>query len=888
MSSNRFLDLVTDSQGRIWAGHDQGIDIIDPFSFSVLRMIPLTPKESTKSSEVRSLCLGKDGAIWAAVKGVGLVRYDTKYPFQPAVFDSNPNLFYVNFSPDGLLWTLGDNTAFCSQDSGLHFTPVKTLPPYIIPLENEDGLIVGLLGGTVAEKPVVFRLLEGLPQVRNEPAPGAISWASVIYFSHKFHHKAAPFDSFPNLNSTNFRIFKDHEGGTWVATRDYGVLKLRKRNITFTTCAELQGISLRGMVEMPDGKIYIATYNGLYHYDPVSNTARLVDGSRKAIYHLRRSGPDTLVCLTDGSGILRYTPSDNKWSDIKGLKFVTNDLSFFSALPLDGDRLLLGNRQLFTLGAPDWRPRPFATLPFIRDGLITMCFKKGPDGQIWMGTNAGVFVLLPNGTVEIPSIRNYYFLGESAQINDIFFDKNGRIWFATKQYGLLRYTPSTDKFDTFNAVQGFGEDETYMILPNDNGDQIAVSTAKGLFCLSVYAEGEIFSYAVEDGTSNTEFNTGSALRSLNGDLYFGTISGLTRFHLPSRILMAPSPACRAYIYHVSIEYPDAQNLCINYPSKDTLIQLPRMCDAFEFSFGCTDYFKSNYRAFLVQLEGFDENWIPIGNVNKMRYYGLPPGSYTFRVKCGEQDERQKESVSSFSFIIDGPFYHKAWFIILVLSGIVFIVWLFFRFRIHQLRREQNFRTQIATDLHDDFGGNMGAISNIVHVIKRRKEVGKPFDEELDHLQSLVKTAYSVMSDIIWAIDKRKNTYVDLSARMQDYADKWLKMNDIKVRFSTNFVANRLPFSFDIKHQLLLAYKEILGNILKHTYSESVEINLNFRTRHQLVLSVKNLFSERKTDVASNGQGLENIRQRINRIGGDVNIEEGPGEFIVTIRLGQGK
>lgn len=885
LGSNRVLALVIDHSGRIWAGHESGIDIIEPFSMSVRNNIPLIPGKPGVSGEVRSLYLDSDGAVWATVRDLGLVRFEQGDPERPTVVDNLPNGYYINRSPDGNLWALGGQCAFRWENGA--FRLIQGMPrfPYILPFENEKGLLVGLLGVALHQNTTqCFKLDES-----GNLAPGlpvdAITWASVSGFTSDFPKKAAPAHEFPGLYDTNFRVFNDRNGLIWVATRDFGVFKMRKRIIHFTVCPDLDEISLRGMAEMPDGAVYVASYDGLFRYDPRHNKATLVSKDFDLTYHIIQTGPDTLTCLTDGAGIFHYFPSTNRYKRLEGIEHITSERSFYTALPLENGRFLMGNREIFTIGAPDWLPQRVATLPDIHNRITTMSLEKAGDGRIWIGTNAGVFVLNPSGSVELPKIRKDYRLGETAQINDIYIDRNGVFWFATKQYGLIRLEPSTGYIQVFDAAHGLNSDETYAILPNDNADQIAVSTAGGLSCLSISGQGEIFSFTYDDGTASSEFNTGSALRSRSGELFFGSIGGLTRFRLPSGNTLTSSPDCQMFISSVGIEYPgSSQTLQINYPGKDTLVWLPSMCDALEFYFGCTNYFRPDRHKFFVRLEGLDKNWVPIGNEFQMRYYGLPPGKYTFSVKCSLPHSHE-ENPFTFSFIVKAPFYRQPWFPILIGAGVILLLWLLFRLRINQIQHEQNFRRQIAADLHDDLGGSMGAISNIIHVIKRRKKEGKPIDKEIDHLQNLSKSAHSAMSDIIWAIDRKKNSNIDLSNRLHDYADKWLKMAGIKVRFTTDVSTIRQPFSFHTKHQILLAYKEILSNILKHTHSELVDIHLVINMKHQLTLHVKNIFSERNMDAHSSGRGLESIRHRIVRIGGEVVIEEYPSEFVVIIRLG---
>lgn len=84
------------------------------------------------------------------------------------------------------------------------------------------------------------------------------------------------------------------------------------------------------------------------------------------------------------------------------------------------------------------------------------------------------------------------------------------------------------------------------------------------------------------------------------------------------------------------------------------------------------------------LEGFDEEWYRSDRMEAY-YTNLPPGDYTFKVRACTDDGVCSEE-SSIEITIYPPFWQTAWFMILVIFGILGIIFLLFRWRLGELKK----------------------------------------------------------------------------------------------------------------------------------------------------------------------------------------------------------
>jgi signal transduction histidine kinase len=85
-----------------------------------------------------------------------------------------------------------------------------------------------------------------------------------------------------------------------------------------------------------------------------------------------------------------------------------------------------------------------------------------------------------------------------------------------------------------------------------------------------------------------------------------------------------------------------------------------------------------------------------------------------------------------------------------------------------------------------------------------------------------------------------------------------------------------PMSTQQRHNLFMAVKEALNNVLKHAHATEVRIGVALNDS-RLSISVADDGCGFSTDQPHPaGDGLENMKQRLERIGGQLRLESRPG------------
>jgi signal transduction histidine kinase len=94
----------------------------------------------------------------------------------------------------------------------------------------------------------------------------------------------------------------------------------------------------------------------------------------------------------------------------------------------------------------------------------------------------------------------------------------------------------------------------------------------------------------------------------------------------------------------------------------------------------------------------------------------------------------------------------------------------YRYRIRQLLELERVRIRIATDLHDDIGASLSQIAILSEVVHQQLDGSDPrVTEPLAKISSASRELVDSISDIVWAINPRRDRLRDLLQRMRRFA-----------------------------------------------------------------------------------------------------------------------
>jgi PAS domain S-box-containing protein len=214
-------------------------------------------------------------------------------------------------------------------------------------------------------------------------------------------------------------------------------------------------------------------------------------------------------------------------------------------------------------------------------------------------------------------------------------------------------------------------------------------------------------------------------------------------------------------------------------------------------------------------------------------------------------------------------------------------------REEKFRELQRVRTRIATDLHDDIGSSLSQISLYSELARQRERENGRAGESLDMITNVANELVETMSDIVWAINPKKDHLQDLTQRMRRFAANVLTAKEIDLEFEAPASDQEIPLGANIRREVFLIFKETVNNIAKH--SEATETKIVFSMRNDfLVISFEDNgrgFDQNERESGNGhqdwkkfrgGNGLLNMKKRAAELGGDYEIDSRIGRGTIVI------
>ncbi len=180
------------------------------------------------------------------------------------------------------------------------------------------------------------------------------------------------------------------------------------------------------------------------------------------------------------------------------------------------------------------------------------------------------------------------------------------------------------------------------------------------------------------------------------------------------------------------------------------------------------------------------------------------------------------------------------------------------------------RQRIATDVHDDLSADVSNLLLLSRMGLRNSTAGAPGHAELQRIEELSSGMLRKIDEIIWSLDPKSDRWDASIAFIDRYAAELTREHNLEFRTNTEGVTTPVHLSPPKRRDLYLAAKEVLQNVVKHARARTVNLEAN-TVKGGLVLRMSD---DGAGDGSSpgGGQGLLNIRQRIERWNGSVRMD----------------
>ena len=209
-------------------------------------------------------------------------------------------------------------------------------------------------------------------------------------------------------------------------------------------------------------------------------------------------------------------------------------------------------------------------------------------------------------------------------------------------------------------------------------------------------------------------------------------------------------------------------------------------------------------------------------------------------------------------------------------------------KIETQNKLQDQRLTISRDLHDNIGAQLTFIISSVDNIKYAFDIqNSKLDDKLQKISSFTKDTIVELRDTIWAMNNNAILFDELRSRILNFIEKakFAKEN-IYFKFNIGENLNEIKLTSIVGMNIYRTIQEAVNNAIKYANSNNIEVDV-LKKNNQIEISIKDNgtgFDLSKTDE---GNGIRNMRKRIEEIGGNFQLTsetESGTKIIVQIKV----
>ncbi len=476
------------------------------------------------------------------------------------------------------------------------------------------------------------------------------------------------------------------------------------------------------------------------------------------------------------------------------------------------------------------------------------CFTRGPDDNIYIGSNKGIFKI----------------------------DSTGKVLYQWKKENGL-------------------PDDCIYALVFDNEGFLWCSTNRGIFKLN--KDNSVLQLTKEDGLQENEFNTNVVQKSTDGELFFGGVNGISSF-FPSAI-NSREDKVNLFFTHIKVNNEEL--------FKDTAawsvdkIELEYNQNSLSFDFIAMASNNPGQYVYQYRMDEVDDRWMQNNDMQTVRYL-LQPGKYVFNIYASRFFDKDAKPMRQLTIVISPPFWKTWWFrlalAILVVAIMTVIINQFnkrkYNKKLAQLEGEHKLqleRERISRDLHDSIGAYANAVLYNTELLENEKEE-KLREELMKDLKYASKDIITSLRETIWALKKDNYTAEECLMRIRNFVQPLTRYyQQVHFEIEGDVPAGKI-LHYSKALNLVRIVQEAVTNSIKHADAKNIKVMSNTRDNvWELVVTDDGKgFNEENIAEHEQGNGLGNMKQRAADAFFDLGIRswEGTGTSVIIRINGEGK
>jgi streptogramin lyase len=789
--------LRCDQQGRLWLGAGASIGCLEKGSWRVLGADAGVPRETIRHLAVRST-----GEVWASWEGGMLCLHDgrcealdlppgTGHEACPLAVDDTDRVWCANRR--GMWWR--------NQDRWQE----ESAPPGVTGQEV-CGVGVARRGGLwVAYDREVWKRRDGHWEQRRERPDG--------------------------MRGDAVTVLEDGTGAVWIGGWTTGLARLgRLGDVEVAGAGQgFNSSSVTSLIEDASGTIWVGINGGfLGRVRPLSFQVFGVEsGLRSVVDSVAEETPGVLAVATHGGGLMRWKEGRFEPHPEAGAE-LGNGVTVQSVLRDHQGEWWVGT---FEKGLMHGRNGNWETVSAAETGArIIRGLHEDRSGRLWVGTAAGLAVR---------EAGHFRVLGADDGIphmvvHSMAEDGEGRMWICGMGYGLFQKmggrfervpVPGMDERQPFASLAATHEGSMWVgilgmgVVRFKDGKTCVFGRESGLIVgdsvsLAEDGEGYLWIFTTDrcqrvplvsfdavasgqlkrldvrpfdrrdgfPGAPRIGFHP-TMTRSADGRLWWATAKGLAEIDAGGLPIRPPAPEIRwRWIRDKGRELAvDGESGPIAWPGP--------VKETFEMGFRSGRFDSPEHVRYEARLSPHGE-WQAVLSEHRLSVSNLRPGTYQVEVRASDREGEWGEP-SSVRFDVPEPFWHRSWFLGVVMTGLVGITVPAVRaVSLHRIRRRMRQlegesllaqeRTRISQNLHDDVGAS---VTHLTLLLERACRVGSMPELAQEQVREGLRVARATLGSLdtaVWAVNPSNDTVAELVSYLGQMASEFCRNAGIRL------------------------------------------------------------------------------------------------------------
>jgi signal transduction histidine kinase len=260
----------------------------------------------------------------------------------------------------------------------------------------------------------------------------------------------------------------------------------------------------------------------------------------------------------------------------------------------------------------------------------------------------------------------------------------------------------------------------------------------------------------------------------------------------------------------------------------------------------------------------------------------------FEVKAANEDGVWSEQPRTLAVVVLPPFWQTWWFLTAASLGLLgSIVATVYRMATRRLARQvaalhekdlvERERARIARDIHDQLGASLTQVALLGELVESDKDLPEEVEAHARQISQTARDTTRTLDEIVWTVNPSNDTVEGVINYLCKYAQEFLAVAGVKYRLNVPEPVPQREVPPDTRHNVFLVGKEAVTNIVRHARAQSAWIRVRWEASGFVVEIADDGggLAEGYEGKASSRNGLRNMRQRMEDVGGSLVLESAP-------------